>query len=135
LSVKQFIVVTVGFTAVLILLILTVVRLIKIYKQKNEAYRNSEKYYYAQIFKANSGEIVLNRMYNWLDRIDIPEPTFQCFNDLYGNQELVEDIKQLEKSIHAKAKLNKKSWDNARTQYLQSKRNNKHISETLWINP
>jgi hypothetical protein len=135
LSVKQFIVVTVGFIAVLILLILGIVKLLKLYKRKNEAYRNSEKYYYAQIFKANSGEIVLNRMYKWLDRIDIPEPTFQCFNDLYGNQELVEDIKQLEKSIHAEAKLNKKAWDNARTQYIQSKRNNKHISETLWINP
>lgn len=127
----------VALAAVLCILILLLVlkKLLRFLKKRREAYRNSEKYYFQQIFRGTLNSRNLNAVYQWIDQLMIPEPTLECFIELHGTNELAEDAHLLLNSSENRRKLNKAAWKKARGNYLAARSVKQMSAKKLWVNP
>ena len=115
----------------------------KVYRKltrNNENYKISEAYYFKQflsVSKSDDSAKNINALYEWIDKLNLSEPTVQFFVATYGTQELTKDLKLImDASINKSSlKLNKKNWVKARNSYLKSKNQKINIQSDDWVNP
>lgn len=114
-------------------------RWIKYFNEKRKAYLLSEKYQFGEFLKTISSKNpkkILNKMYYWLDGLEIEAPTMESFAKKVGDEALFLEIKNIEDQLRgnpSQLKLTTKTWIFARKKYLKNQ--NETILETDWINP
>lgn len=108
-------------------------------RQKIEAYRHSEAYFFrrfeSSLRRADREEITL-KLYQWIDRLQLKEPTVDYFSKAYGNEALKAFAKQATIDLSAKDFVNQRpNFVKARKAYLKSF-DSKPVKESHdWINP
>lgn len=108
-------------------------------REKRRAYKESEAYFFKR-FKSgvkggDTGDII-EKLYQWIDRLQLKEPTFHVFAKIYGNEQLMIfadefsedfDIKELKKQLV--------NIEKARKKYLQGPDIDNNSIKPQWINP
>ena len=108
-------------------------------RNKRRAYKESEAYFFKRfksVLRRGDLEKVFESLYQWIDRLELKEPTFHFFAKKYGNQQLMMfankfsedfDIYELRKQL--------KSIEKARRRYLKGPDFEIHSTKPIWINP
>jgi hypothetical protein len=112
-----------------------------LYRKKREAYRRSEKYYFRQFIlkaKSNDKREVLNAVYQWIDRLQLKEPTLRYFAENFGNDAVLSDVNRLEtdkidNSNNLSVAIT--HWQAAREAYMKTSDSANTVAKTMWINP
>lgn len=142
LSIKEFLMLLLVVTVGGYFLIKIFKRIYKNLKTKRAVYIVSEAYFFKEFIKSinshNSKEI-LNALYNWIDKLQLDEPTIGYFVAKYGDGALSEDFAQLMSSINneppSKLKLNAKAWRKGRSRFLNNTRISNKNTSNDWVNP
>lgn len=139
LSLRDFLIVAVAVIVLLVYLIKYLKKVYSRYKEKKAKFLKSEPYYFMKFLKSISSQKtgkILNNMYQWIDKLELEQPTIHSLNDFIQSKSLTKEIKAIESQLEANKKelvLNKKIWIKSRKKYLY-KVAHPHVSED-WINP
>ena len=117
-------------------------QLIKLIKTRRRKYRQSEKYFFHQFVlsaRKKTAKSVFPALYNWIDKMDLKEPTAQYFAAAYGNEELMKEVNKLMRQADNHGKLQVQihigNWKKARKKYLLSADKHEIGEIGIWINP
>lgn len=142
LSMKQFFIGLGIFIVLLYVLIKISKRIYKKLKIKQEAYKMSEAYFFKALMKTankKNSKNILNALYQWIDKLEMEQPTIAFFVSKYGKGELEQDLINILESINQKhassLKLNTKKWKLARLLYLSNLKAKPNTISAYWINP
>ncbi|MFD1293746.1 BatD family protein [Lutibacter holmesii] len=142
LSKKQFALLLVGFIILLYVLFRIVKSIYKKLKLRKEVYKVSEAYFFKLFINALKKEDsveILNALYQWIDKLQLKEPTIQFFVSKYGAEELSEAMTELmnasDSNKSVKLKLKTTPWVIARKKFLRLGKNEKVSVLQDWINP
>lgn len=108
-------------------------RLYQNIKNKRKTYLESEAYYFKIFLKSihkNNSE-TKQKLYNWLDLLDLREPTIKFFISEFGNSNLKEKNDNLR--INKLSIGTKKEWKTARNNFLKNKNTIIKNNDT-WVN-
>ena len=112
--------------------------LLEKWKHKREAYSNSEKYYFKLFLNAatkKNSNAGLNAMYNWIDRLELKEPTLHYLAENYGNPAFISALDQWERKGDAYPFTEIHHIKKARKNYLKRMNQSSIQSSSHWINP
>lgn len=119
-------------------------------KNKREAYLNSEKYYFKLFLKHMSKKdsiSSINALYNWIDHLELKEPTLNYFAKLYGSNEFQSKLNQVESNKSAdllkiinEIKEARKNYlkdiaNNSKKRSFENKKPHDKTEALKWINP
>jgi hypothetical protein len=108
-------------------------------REKRRVYKESEAYFFKRFKSCVKGEDtgdIIEKLYQWIDRLELKEPTFHVFAKIYGNEQLMIfadefsedfDIKELKKQLV--------NIEKARKKYLQGPDIDNNSIKPQWINP
>ena len=133
MSYQRFVAVM-GLIMLGLLLIFTFGRLLLIkYREAQQAYRGSEKYYFDQFTSAakSNSSSAANKLYRWIDELNLENPTIEHFVGLYGSSQLKDHIA----TNSEVAKIPVKEWTDARNRMIQLSNTSMATNDTHWINP
>ena len=112
--------------------------LLKKWRHRQEAYSNSEKYYF-KLFLTKAAKkdsnASLNAMYNWIDRLELKEPTLHYFAKNYGNPAFISALDTWEIKNEAYPFTEIHHIKKARKNYLKSMNQGSNQTSANWINP
>jgi len=142
LSTKQFILFLGSLLVVLYVLFRIAKKVYRKLKIKRASYKISEAYFFKQFLKVlkkeNSNEI-MNALYQWIDKLQLGEPTVHYFVSEYAKNELSQDLVQMMNTINnkqsLKLKLRTKPWKEARLKFLNATKNDSTKDSYDWVNP
>lgn len=112
--------------------------LIEYWKKRKQAYLLSEKYFFKLFLKEankNNPTLGLNALYQWIDRLDLEEPTIEYFVKRYGSNELFEALVKASKLKKFDPSQHKDQIKTARKNYLIVLKQSERKETTTWINP
>lgn len=112
--------------------------LLQKWKQKREAYLNSEKYYFKQFLKKaakNDPNESLNALYNWIDRLDLEEPTLRHLALNYGSSDFISKLDRVKRDSNLNTLDQMHFIKQARKNYLKTLDQEKKMEIQDWINP
>jgi hypothetical protein len=112
--------------------------LLENWRRKKEAYLQSEKFYFkifvSEVSKKDE-KARLNALYNWIDRLELAEPTLEYFALHYGSDEFVTYLSKVKDLKEFDPKRQLHLIKKARQNYL-SKSGDSHMKPSQdWINP
>lgn len=108
------------------------------WKRKRAEALESEKHYFKIFLKqisANNKKEAINCLYQWIDRLELNEPTLDYFLSHYGSGQFSAQIKQTGQSENFDPFLDLKEIKLARKQFLKIKNKNSSEKSNNWINP
>ncbi len=140
LSLREFLTVVI-LLGILAYFIFQLVRKVwKVQSQKRRAYKNSELYAFRQFLKHSQNtkiNTLIHILYQWLDHLDLSEPTLRAFAEKSSNKEVLLEIERMEEILREDGNIlfstSKSLWKRARSNY-QKNQTVKRISN-VWINP
>lgn len=109
------------------------------YKVKRAHFLQSEPYFFMRFLKnisTQKRDHILNSMYQWIDKLELEQPTMHALNKFIKSKNLKIEIKDIEAQLEANKKslvLNKKTWIKSRKKYLYKKAHSNVKGD--WINP
>ncbi|MBN3581488.1 BatD family protein [Algoriphagus aestuarii] len=132
------------FAAVLVLAVLILIVLYRLlrkgilhWKQKRQAYLVSEEFYFHEFKKAsksNSNKTIAQKLYRWLDALELEEPSAEFFAKRFGSKALQSQVAKIEGNWskgNQFSDLNFVEWVAAREKYLH-----RGVKvDSGWINP
>jgi hypothetical protein len=137
-----------GFAVVLLLgiilafvLFVLIRRLARFIQSRQEAYRNSEAYYFRSFKRAARGQDVkktTQSLYRWIDELHLPEPSIAYFVKRYGTRELQEEVVRMTKEgikPQPRFDLAFGEWKKARKNLRAADTDQIRGRTTGWINP
>lgn len=107
-------------------------------KSRNQAYLNSEIFYFKNFLKQasrNNKTASLNAMYQWIDRLELAEPTLKYFALNYGSKEFIDEMIEAENNAYLDPSLLRNHIKTARKRYLKKGKEQSNKTFTQWINP
>lgn len=142
LSIKQFL-------KLLVLVIVGGYFFIKLLKRvynklkiRRATYLVSEAYFFKEFLKSinsHNSTKIMNALYQWIDKLQLDEPTIAFFVSKYGNGELDNDLIQIMNATNSeslkKLNLSKQNWFKARLKYLENLKNKGVNISGNWVNP
>ena len=139
LSLPQFIALALVLLLVAWKLAVWLGRLITYFKQRRSRYLYSEKYYFRQFLKAiRSKQLksIHNALYQWLDHLNLKEPSAKFFSDQLGMAEIENEVQKLHQNLaDNKTNLDLKPsvWTKGRKLFFANSSGN--LPKNDWINP
>lgn len=139
MSVQRFVMVSLITIFLLILMIVLLKRGLKYRKQYLENYHNSERYYWKQFARSAKGKdtkLMIEKLYQWLDQLALPQSTATHFAKHFGSLELQNEVSDLEEALgNSKITviIDVQKWKEARRVYLHSAK--QAYENRTWINP
>ena len=114
-------------------------KLAKHIRKKRRAYKESESYYFKRFKSAtrqgDPGNSI-ERLYQWIDRLELKEPTFEYFAKTYGNQNLLIFAGELSEAFDmTELRKQRKNISKARKKYLKRDELESSRENPIWINP
>jgi len=115
--------------------------LLRLVKERQEQYRNSEAYYFQKFKKvAPTKDIkpIARALYRWIDELQLREPSIAYFASTYGTKKLQEEVQLITEGISTRQSglnLSLKEWQKARNEYHVAKLDNTRGRINGWVNP
>lgn len=141
MSLKEFLI-KLGLLIVLLYYVVKYLKkLIAKISNKREAYLHSEKYFFTEFIKSiasKNHKKILNKMYHWLDNLELESPTMQSLGKYVDDKKLNDEIEKIMHQLESDSKqlkLNAPVWIEARKNYLKQKNKANTIVDSNWINP
>lgn len=137
---KEFLVLLIGLSIGIYLLVYFGRRLYKKLKQRKAIYRTSEAYFFKQfLIAAQSKKSIktINALYDWMDKLELQEPTVHFFVSAYGQGVLEKDLSSIINASNdgSNMELNTKQWIQARKSYLNAISKKAVNTSSNWVNP
>lgn len=132
LSFKEFLVLAVLSLLFLFYFIKLIIKVARKIKQKKQAYMGSESYHFDKLLKSirlNNRKIILKNLYNWVDSLNLKEPTISYLLTNFGLPSK-STINEFIESVNA-GKISKSELKSLRKNYQKPTT----ASSTTWINP
>lgn len=111
------------------------------YRNKREAWLQSEKYHFRQFLKTaktKGNAATLNAAYRWLGTLNLPEPALRYFAGRYGNETVIREAALLATGTaknETKVRITAGQWILARKNYFRTKQTGAWFGDGIWINP
>lgn len=120
---------------------LIIKRMLRQLTARQKQFRNSEAYYFQKFKKAAGGkdkQSTIKALYQWIDRLELQEPSIAYFAGKYGSKALQEEAHLMVEQMYAHQSgmnLRVGAWQEARKKYLASKSDQGTGRISSWINP
>lgn len=112
--------------------------LLDYWKNQKEQYLQSEKFFFKLFLKEaknKNSATGLNALYNWIDRLNLEEPTIAYFAKIYGSNEFITQLNKVNKTKGFDPTTYVDHIKKARKNYLVQMKPGRENESNNWINP